>query len=65
MVQLGLCEHYQRQEILNWGLISDSKSLLMIVNVEKCIAPGHQILPRAKKAGWQVLKPVPCCGQEA
>lgn len=45
-------------------LISDSKSLLMIVDVEKCIAPGLQILPTVKKAGWQVLKPVPCCGQE-
>lgn len=55
------CDHHLRLQLL----ISDLKSLLMTADVEKCTATGLQILPRVKKAGWQVLTPVPCCGQEA
>lgn len=45
--------------------MSVSQSLLVIGGVEQCVAPGLQITPGVKKAGWKVSKPVPCWGQEA
>lgn len=43
------CDCYLRLELVNSGLIRGLKSVLVIADVEECIAPGLQVLPREEK----------------